>query len=80
MVKRKTTDNNKSKANSNNSIKKKYEQSVFLRHRPNAAIEYNWNNKYYRFEAHEQKKVDASILDNEDFKKAKKYFTIVKGV
>jgi hypothetical protein len=82
MDKSKTTSNHKSESNNSSKELKnpvKYEQSVYLTHRCNEAVEYKFMGKYHRFEAYERKKFSRKILKDKNFVKAKKYFNEEKG-
>jgi len=79
MDKSKISKVDKPKSDGGNSTALKYEQSVYLKHRKNQALEYKWGGKYYRFEAYESKKLPIEILKSRNFEKSTKNFTVQKG-
>ena len=93
MDKSKITENNNTKCYSGNKeqlknyevtkepIKespKKYEQSVYLKHRCNESVEYKWKGEYHKFGSYERQEFNKDILEDKNFKKSQKYFTVEK--
>lgn len=50
--------------------------TVTIQFKQNRSFELYVNRKMYCFEPHEEKIVEKSVIDHEDFKQVSKYFTI----